>query len=216
VTFLDNHDVKERIRFVQPGNEHQFDDQVTLGLACLYALPGIPCLYYGTEQGLHGNGSDPAVREALWGGPGFQQASFYYRQISQIANVRASQPAMRYGRFYFRPISGDGQHFGISSFPQGILAFSRILMDEEVVIVANCSTSDMRGFDVIVDLTLNQKGDQFQVRYSNKATFTSPGSVEDKPAGSVSVQEVDGSTGTGPLRSMQVRLAPLEVQILSR
>jgi glycosidase len=216
VTFLDNHDVKERIRFVQPGNEHQFDDQVTLGLACLYALPGIPCLYYGTEQGLHGKGTDPAVREALWGGPGFQQASFYYRQISQIAKVRASHPAMRYGRFYFRPISGDGQHFGISSFPQGILAFSRILMDQEVVVVANCSTSDTRGFDVIVDLTLNQKGDQFQVRYSNKATFTSPGSVEDKPAGSVSVQEVDGSTGTGPLRSMHVSLAPLEVQILSR
>ena len=42
-----------------------------MGLACLYSLPGVPCLYYGTEQGLHGHGSDPAVREALWGGPGF-------------------------------------------------------------------------------------------------------------------------------------------------
>jgi len=37
VTFLDNHDLKERLRYVQPGNEHQFDDQVTLGLACLHA-----------------------------------------------------------------------------------------------------------------------------------------------------------------------------------
>ena len=53
VTFLDNHDVKERIRFAQPGDEHKYDDQVTLGIACLYCLPGIPCLYYGTEQGLH-------------------------------------------------------------------------------------------------------------------------------------------------------------------
>jgi len=142
VTFLDNHDVKERIRFVQPGDEHQFDDQVTLGLGCLYSLPGIPCLYYGTEQGLHGSGSDAAVREAIWGGPGFQQGSFFYKQISQLAKVRAAEPALRYGRFYFRPVSGDGQNFGVSRFPQGILAFSRILMDQEVVVAANCSTSD--------------------------------------------------------------------------
>ncbi len=67
VTFLDNHDMKARIRFEQPGNLDEFDDQVTMGVACLYSLPGIPCLYYGTEQGLHGSGSDPAVREALWG-----------------------------------------------------------------------------------------------------------------------------------------------------
>jgi glycosidase len=216
VTFLDNHDVKERIRFLQAGNEHQFDDQVTLGLACLYSLPGIPCLYYGTEQGLHGRGSDPAVREALWGGPGFQQGSFYYQQISQLAKVRAATPALRYGRFYFRPISGDGQHFGISSFPQGILAFSRILMDQEVIVAANCSPSDSRSFDVIVDITLNQPADQYRVRYSNKPAPQGPSAVEDKPAGSVSVQEANGTSGIGPLRSIRVSLAPLEVQILSR
>ncbi|MFL6354627.1 MAG: alpha-amylase family glycosyl hydrolase [Bryobacteraceae bacterium] len=45
VTFLDNHDVKERIRYVQPGDEHRYDDQATLGMALLYCLPGIPCVY---------------------------------------------------------------------------------------------------------------------------------------------------------------------------
>src|SRR5205823_2780020 len=114
---------------------------------------------------LRGKGSDPGVREALWGGPGFQTESFYYKQIGRIAKVRASQPALRYGRFYFRPISGDGQHFGVSTFPQGILAFSRILMDEEVVVVANCSSSETRSFDVIVDMTLNQPADQYRVAY---------------------------------------------------
>ena len=216
VTFLDNHDVKERIRYVQPGNEHQFDDQVTLGLACLYALPGIPCLYYGTEQGLHGSGSDPAVREALWGGPGFEADSFYYRQIRALAQVRAAEPALRYGRFYFRPVSGDGRNFGVSPFPQGIVAFSRILMDREVVVAANCSAMDSRSFDVIVDGTLNQPGGQFGVRYSNKTVFRSPSPVQEKPAGSVSVQEVNGTWGAGPLRSMRITLAPLEAQILSR
>jgi glycosidase len=209
VTFLDNHDVKERLRFVQAGNEHQFDDQVTLGLGCLYSLPGIPCLYYGTEQGLHGSGSDAAVREALWGGPGFQQGSFYYKQIGQLGKLRAEEPALRYGRFYFRPISGDGQHFGVSTFPQGILAFSRILMDQEVIVAANCSAQDTRTFDVIVDVTLNQPADRYRVRFSNKSAFQAPDPVQLKPAGSVSVQEADGGTGIGPLRSIRVTLAPL-------
>jgi glycosidase len=48
VTFLDNHDMKERIRYEMPENPTEFDDQVTLGLACLFALPGIPCVYYGS------------------------------------------------------------------------------------------------------------------------------------------------------------------------
>ena len=99
VTFLDNHDVKERIRFVDPANTAEFDAQVTLGLACLYSLPGIPCLYYGTEQGLHGAGNDEAVREALWGGPGFNQGSKFYQHIQQIAAVRESPFPVRALRF---------------------------------------------------------------------------------------------------------------------
>jgi glycosidase len=216
VTFLDNHDVKERIRYADPANPTRFDDQVTLGLACLYALPGIPCLYYGTEQGLHGAGSDPAVREALWGGPGFPQDSVYYQHISQIAAVRRETPALRYGRFYFRPVSGDKQHFGVSTFLNGALAFSRILMDQEIVVVANTDTANSVALYVIIDSTLNLPGDQFRILYSNKAAPQLPTAVLQLPTGAVQVQETDGSTGTGPLNCMLVTLAPLEVQVLGR
>jgi glycosidase len=214
VTFLDNHDVKERIRYVDPTNPTRFDDQVTLGLACLFSLPGIPCLYYGTEQGLHGAGSDPAVREALWGGPGFSQTSPYYQHISQIAATRRATPALRYGRFYFRPISGDVQHFAVSTFLNGVLAFSRILMDQEVLIVANTDAANPCNVDVIVDIILNQPGEQFRILYSNKANPQSPGVVRQLPANSVTVQETDGTTGTGPLNCIRIKLAPLEVHIL--
>jgi glycosidase len=216
VTFLDNHDVKERLRYVEPGNPAAFDDQVTMALACLYSLPGIPCLYYGTEQGLHGSGSDPAVREALWGGPGFDTAGFFYQQIQQIAAVRAAEPALRYGRFYFRPISGDGVRFGVSAFPEGILAFSRILVDREVVVVANCSSQETRSFEAILDAGLNAAGQRFRVLYSNKPMPHAPQPVVDRPAGSVSVEESNGGRGSGPLRTLRVSLAPLEVQILSQ
>jgi glycosidase len=216
VTFLDNHDVKERIRYVDPANPTHYSDQVTLGIACLFSLPGIPCLYYGTEQGLHGAGSDPAVREALWGGPGFAQNSAYYQHISQIAAVRRASPALRYGRFYFRPISGDGQHFGVSTFLNGTLAFSRILMDQEVVIVANTDPVNRCSVQVIVDITLNNPSDAFRILYSNKQQPQAPSAVQRLTENAVVVQETDGSTGRGPLNCISLALAPLEVQILGR
>ena len=216
VTFLDNHDVKERIRYEDPNQPAYYDNQVTLGVACLFCLPGIPCLYYGTEQGLHGVGSDPAVREALWGGPGFSQESALYQHISQIAAVRRATPALRYGRFYFRPISGNGQQFGVSTFLNGTLAFSRILMDTEILIVANTDAVNSCSVEVIVDNTLNKPGDQFSVLYSNQAAPVPPSVVVQHQAGTVQVAEVDGTTGTGPLNSMRVTLEPMEVQILGR
>jgi glycosidase len=216
VTFLDNHDVKERIRYVDPNNPTRYDDQVTLGLACLFSLPGIPCLYYGTEQGLHGVGSDPAVREALWGGPGFSQSAAYYQSVSQIAAVRRASPPLRYGRFYFRPISGDGKNFGVSTFLNGTLAFSRILMDQEVVIAANTDTVNPCSVYVIVDITLNNPGDQLRILYSNQQQPQSASAVQQFAAGAVTVQETDGSSGAGPLNCVRVTLAPLEVQIIGR
>ncbi len=216
VTFLDNHDVKERIRYLNPANPTQYDDQVTLGLACLFCLPGIPCVYYGTEQGLHGVGTDPAVREALWGGPGFSQSGVYYQHITQIAAVRRSSPALRYGRFYFRPISGDQQQFGVSTFVNGTLAFSRILMDQEIVVVANTDAVNASTVSVIVDDTLNTPGTQFRLIYSNKTQPQVPGAVQQLAEGTVVVQETDGTTGSGPLNCVRVTLQPLEVQIMGQ
>jgi len=211
VTFLDNHDVKERIRFAQPGDVHRFDKQVTLGLACLYSLPGIPCLYYGTEEGLHGRGSDPAVREALWGAPGFDQSNAFYREIAKLATVRAEQPTLRYGRLYFRPVSGDGLTFGVSPFQPGVLAFSRILNDEEVIVVANPNTVQSQSVDVIVEGELNAVGSVRRILYSNDAAPAAPSPV--RQTGAVTVHETDGSTGSGPMRVVRVTLKPMEVQV---
>jgi glycosidase len=215
VTFLDNHDMKERLRFVQPDSPDQFDDQVTLGMACLYSLPGVPCIYYGTEQGLHGAGSDPAVREALWGiAPTFPQDGIFYTELSKVATVRARAAPLRYGRFYFRPISGDGSHFGVSGTAGGILAWSRILNDQEVLIVANTNTTETQSVDVIVEITLSTPGDRLRILYSNKKSPTAPAPIT--RLDQVTVTEIDGSAGHGPLNSARVTLQPMEVQILQR
>jgi glycosidase len=215
VTFLDNHDMKARIRYVQAGNPTQFDDQVTMGMACLYSLPGIPCVYYGTEQGLHGAGTDPAVREALWGiAPSFPQNSFFYSALKTIGALRSSKPGLRYGRFYFRPVSGDSVNFGVSPYPGGILAWSRILNDQEVLVVANTNTSLAQPVDVILEWVLSAPGDQPRILYSNKTKPTAPGPV--RLLSGVKVAEVDGTTGTGPLHTTRVTLQPMDVQILQK
>src|SRR5262249_22016587 len=136
VTFLDNHDQTQRFFFSDPRDPQKFQDQLTLGVSVLFALQGIPCLYYGTEQCLHGLGNqDLAVREALWGKPNaFDPHHPFYESISRLATARREQPALRYGRQYFRPISGNGAQFGISTFGAGVIAFSRLLNDQEVVI----------------------------------------------------------------------------------
>jgi hypothetical protein len=175
-------------------------------------------LYYGTEQGLHGAGRTlEAVREALWGKPNaFDPGHPFYQAIRQLAAVRNSQPALRYGRQYFRPLSGDGTNFGISYFPAGLLAFSRILSDQEVVVVANTNTQAAWGGEVIVDFALNAVDSTYRILFSNKTGPANPEPVAEKPAGSVVIHEVSGAVTHGPTRALRVKLQPMEIQILGK
>lgn len=214
VTFLDNHDMKERFRSANSDEPDKFDPQVTLGIAVLFCLQGIPCLYYGTEQGLRGRGnSDQFVREALWGKPNaFDPVHPIYKTINCLSRIRDSQPALRYGRLYFRPISGDGVHFGTSPYAPGVLAFSRILNNHEVVVVANASTEmEFAGY-VLVDFFINGDGDRFRVLNDSCAAVPEP--VETRNG--LEIYEVDGGTATGPAKMISVRLRSMEVQILAR
>jgi glycosidase len=212
VTFLDNHDMHQRFRSAASDGPDAFDPQVLLGITLLFCLQGIPCLYYGTEQGLHGHGdSDQCVREALWGKPGaFDAGHPFYTAIRKLTTVRDRQPALRYGRLYFRPLSGGGVNFGASPFAPGVLAFSRILNDEEVLVLANASTQDAFEGDVLVDFFINDDGDAFTVL--NDAGATPPGPVASRSG--LEIREVDGSFGTGPARMIRVRVAPMQALVL--
>jgi len=214
VTFLDNHDMKERFRGARTDDPDKFDPQVILGIAVLFGLQGIPCLYYGTEQGLHGRGSsDQFVREALWGKPNaFDVNQFFYKAIRRLAEIRDTQPALRYGRLYFRPISGDGVHFGASPFAPGVLAFSRILNNREVLVVANANTQEDFQGHVLIDLFINYDGEQFRVL--NDSSASAPGPVEIRSG--LEIREIDGGITTGPARMIRMSLRPMEVQILAK
>jgi hypothetical protein len=153
------------------------------------------------------------VREALWGKPGgFDTNHPFFKSIKLLSEIRNAQPALRYGRLYFRPISGDGRRFGASAFAPGVLAFSRILNDREIVVVANANTqAGFRG-RVLVDFFINNDGEQFRVL--NDTTAARPGPVETRSG--LEIDEIDGGTTSGPARMIEVNLRPMEVQILAK
>ncbi|HSB61796.1 MAG TPA: alpha-amylase family glycosyl hydrolase, partial [Vicinamibacteria bacterium] len=215
VSFLDNHDQKERIQHPDAPRE-----QVTQALALMFALQGIPCVYYGTEQGLqgtvHADGSPDlsaleSTREALWGkGPlAFDTGHPVFRQIQALAALRRSEPPLRYGRLYFREVSGNGADFGHSTGRGGLVAFSRILVDREILVVANTGPASFSGL-VIVDRDINATPRRMTVAYSNRGV-TGSAAVVLLPSARF---HEDGRETSGPAAALPVALAPGEVQVL--
>jgi glycosidase len=217
VSFLGNHDQKQR--FNHPASKPA---QITLGHALMFGLQGIPSVYYGDEQGLDGtkdaNGSpdltsNESSREALWGRPGgFDTNAPVYLAIRDLSRCRREHPALRYGRLYFREVSGNGRDFGHSSGLGGVVAFSRILSDAEVVVVANTSTTEpFKGF-VLQDADLNRQPRRMSVRFSNRGT-QGDSTVRIVPDGRIFGGET--VTAAGELAAVFVELAPMEVQVLA-
>ena len=168
VTFVDNHDQigrDPRGRFLH-NNPNQ--NQAVLAIGYLLTSPGIPCIYYGTEQGFNGGGNhDKYIRECMFGGKWgafnttlhhfFNTGHPLYTQIEDIAGIRAKEPALRYGRQYFREISGNGADFGFPIDGKCTLAYSRILDDTELLIAMNLD-SEQRADFINVDACLSPEG----------------------------------------------------------
>ena len=116
----------------------------------------------GGTSDLSANDSTP---EALWGKTpvAFDQSHPTYKVIQVLAALRASERALSYGRLYFREVSGNGTDFGYSGGIGGIVAFSRILVDREVLVVANTSATNTFSGSVIVDRDLNPVSRKMQI-----------------------------------------------------
>jgi glycosidase len=138
VTFLDNHD---QPRFLSSGNANGNTSRLDVALAFLYSSRGIPCLYYGTEQGFDG-GSDPNNREDMFAG-GFEQgpsvgdnfnmANPLFQSVAMLNNFRRLYPALR-----------TGTHVNQWNDPSGpgLFAYSRRLENQEALVVLNTGGSN--------------------------------------------------------------------------
>jgi len=203
VTFVDNHyqvgqDPKQRFGADCP------DDQIIAGIGYLLCALGTPCIYYGTEQGFSGKGNDDGfIREAMFDLQEPQknflnQNCRIYKEISKIAKLFSDLPPLRFGRMYFREISGNGSDFGLPEGNPCTLAFSRILAGQEVLVAYNTSMTDQRRDFVIVDAII--QGD----RPNMKLLYNSRGK-----SGDIAIHKHPNSS-----RFVQLALDPMEFAML--
>jgi glycosidase len=125
VNFIDNHDIP---RFL-----YDKDSLPALQSALTYLLTqdGVPCLYYGTEQGFRG-GNDPANREPLWLS-NYDTSGVLYRHISALTALRRAHVALRRGDFSLRWVTDRTG----SEEDAGIVAFERSYDTDRVLVVIN-------------------------------------------------------------------------------
>jgi glycosidase len=141
------------------------------------------------KPGLEGRDSDPKERydEHLPGfGPFgtagyhcFDQNSFTYLKIREMIGVRRKYASLRYGRQYQRQISYLTYPFSLEYEAGQIVAWSRILADEEVVCIINSNGAQTRGGRVVVDSRLNKTGRKMHL-ILNTTESSHPETVEVK------------------------------------
>ncbi|BEL03211.1 alpha-amylase family glycosyl hydrolase [Actinoplanes sichuanensis] len=186
VTGYDDHDQvrkgDRKARFAADGDGGRL---ALAALALNAATLGIPCVYYGSEQGFDGaGGNDRYIREAMFGGDfgpfrshgghAFDENHPTYRQFARLLAMRRRMPALRRGRQYLREISGDGRNFGLPRVLGGrmssVVPWSRILADDEVLAAVNTDPDRPRTAWVTVDAGLHAEGGAMTCRFSTDPT----------------------------------------------
>ena len=91
LSFVDNHDVT-RVASILSNEKH-----LPLIYALAFGMPGIPCVYYGSEWGAkaHKNQGDPALR-ACFDAPVWNELTDW---ISRLALAKKNSEALNYGGF---------------------------------------------------------------------------------------------------------------------
>jgi glycosidase len=204
VTLFDDHDQvrkgEHKARFCA-GSSSQQKEQNRVLLLNVLALNtttlGIPCIYYGSEQGFDGEGgSDRYLREAMFGGEFgafrsrgrhfFDEDSATYQELAKILRLRREKIALRRGRQYLRQISGDGQGFGYPEVMGGrmlsIVAWSRHFDDQHLLVALSTDPDGPREAWVDMDRQVYAPGSRLTCLYTSDPAQTG-GSLEVQPAG---------------------------------
>lgn len=185
ITMFDDHDMvtyrEHKNRFCADKNTCQL--LLNAVFLDLFSL-GIPCIYYGTEQGFDGSGDrEKYVRECMFGGEFgafrtrgkhfFDEKNTLYLQVSKLCRIRKENLILRQGRQYQREISYNGEEFDLphklgKDRHEGVIAWSRILSQNEAVMAINCDMEKERKVYVMLDFTNNIEGDEFICMYSSE------------------------------------------------
>ncbi|MGK7906946.1 MAG: alpha-amylase family glycosyl hydrolase [Synechococcus sp.] len=237
VQVLDDHDMssrprKERFAAHSDRLPHRYE-QVAHAVGMMLTMPGIPSIYYGTEQAFDGGQDyhdyaieperafiDRYIRECMFGGKfgafGTAGCHFFnpqhptYLRIATIARIRNRQDTIgktvRRGHHYLRETSYCDRPFAIPPAGEAI-AWSQVLYMTEVLMVLNTHGAEPRGAMVTVDSALHPVGSSMTVLYRSD---WSDEQLQDPPlTETVSVVDSQGRS------AVRVDLSPSGMAILS-
>lgn len=185
VTMFDDHDMVS-----QDGEfKYRFSaDESSQDLLsnCLFLnvfTSGIPCIYYGTEQGFDGQGpSDKYIRENMFGKKFgafrtqnrhfFDDKNIIYKELSKILTLRRKYIALKHGRQFLREISKgkEGFHLPKKISEERIstaVCWSKIFNDEEFILGINTDINESQNIYVKIDPNINQIEDEYVYEYSD-------------------------------------------------
>jgi glycosidase len=150
-------------------------------MAAQLTTMGIPCLYYGSEQGFDSggrpNGSDLVLRETMFGGRfgglGTQDRHFFnedgdlYRPLAALIDLRKKLLPLRRGRQTLHEISGDGASFGVprrmGARMRSLVCWSRLFVDEEILVALNTDEAQPVAAYSTVAPTFRVEGDRLRL-----------------------------------------------------
>jgi glycosidase len=153
-------------------------------LAVNLTTAGIPCIYYGTEQGFDSGGqpspSDKVLRENMFGGRFggkcskgvhfFAEDGPLFQAVSKLCEQRHKWIALRRGRQYVHEISGDGVHFGppvkFGDRLHTLVSWSRVVADHEMLLVFNTDEINAHEIYSTLNPNLRKEGDELRLLFS--------------------------------------------------
>lgn len=193
VTLVDDHDqVRKGNAKARFSGDQKFRDLAFNVMAVQLTTMGIPCIYYGSEQGFDSggrpNGSDLVLRETMFGGTFggmctqgrhfFNEDGDLYRALAALIDMRKKLLPLRRGRQALHRISGDGVNFGLphrmGERMRSLVAWSRLFIDQEVLVAMN--TDELQPVTAYSTVAPNFRveGDQFHLIYWHATKRDSP------------------------------------------
>jgi len=185
VTMFDDHDQ------IHKGNEKrrfcgmaEYRKLIFNALAVNLTTAGIPCIYYGTEQGFDSGGqpspNDVVLRENMFGGRFggkrtrgvhfFDEDALLFQALSKLCELRHQWIALRRGRQYVHEISGDGMRFGppvkFGDRLHTLVSWSRVVADHEMLVVFNTDEINAHELYSTLNPNLRAEGDELRLLFS--------------------------------------------------
>ena len=119
------------------------------------------------------------VQRQIAGTPAAQLVANHAMGFYELAAIKLENAVLRFGRMYFREISGNQVDFGLPYGNAYTLAFSRVLYGREVLVAYNVS-EHARSDSVVVDRSIHGASGELRFLYGGEGTVRIEASDDDQ------------------------------------